>query len=140
MIKNQERLGQYIKNIMKKKIETTDAPRAIGTYSQAITSGNMTFMSGQVPLDPQTMKLAQGEEDQIRQTFKNIVAVCQASGATTNEIVKLNVYLSDLGVFERVNEIMKEFFSEPYPARAAIQVSKLPLDSLIEIEGIIVHN
>ena len=131
MIKNQERLGQYINNIMKKKIETTDAPRAIGTYSQAITSGNMTFMSGQIPLDPQTMKLAQGEEDQIRQTFKNIVAVCQASGATTNEIVKL---------FEKVNEIMKEFFSEPYPARAAIQVSKLPLDSLIEIEGIIVHN
>lgn len=123
---------------MKKKIETNSAPKALGTYSQAISSGNITFMSGQIPLDPKNMKLVKGNENQIRQVFKNIQAVCEASGASLEEIVKLNVYLSDLSVFNQVNEIMQEFFSEPYPARAAVQVAKLPLDSLIEIEGIIV--
>ena len=126
--------------IMKKKIETNKAPQALGTYSQAITSGNTTYMSGQIPLDPETMELVKGDENQIRQVFKNILSVCEASGASTEDIVKLNVYLSDLSVFAQVNEIMKEFFAEPYPARAAVQVAKLPLDSLIEIEGIIVQD
>ena len=97
-------------------------------------------MSGQIPLDPETMELVKGDKNQIRQVFKNILSVCEASGASTEDIVKLNVYLSDLSVFAQVNEIMKEFFAEPYPARAAVQVAKLPLDSLIEIEGIIVQD
>jgi len=124
---------------MKKKIETDDAPKALGTYSQAIEAGNTIYLSGQIPLDPKTMKLVEGNENQIRQVFKNIQAVCESSKVSLNEIVKLNVYLSDLSVFSLVNEIMKELFSEPYPARAAIQVAKLPLDSLIEVEGIIVR-
>lgn len=123
---------------MKKKIETDDAPKAIGTYSQAIEAGNTIYLSGQIPLDPKTMELVEGNENQIRQVFKNIQAVCESSEVSLNEIVKLNVYLSDLSVFSLVNEVMKELFSEPYPARAAIQVAKLPLDSLIEVEGIIV--
>jgi reactive intermediate/imine deaminase len=124
---------------MKKKIETDDAPRALGTYSQAIEAGNTIYLSGQIPLDPKTMKLVEGNENQIRQVFKNIQAVCESSEVSLNEIVKLNVYLSDLSVFSLVNEVMKELFSEPYPARAAIQVAKLPLDSLIEVEGLIVR-
>tara|TARA_Y100000815_G_scaffold64801_1_gene53516 strand:+ start:995 stop:1372 length:378 start_codon:yes stop_codon:yes gene_type:complete len=123
---------------MKKKIETDDAPKALGTYSQAIEAGNTIYLSGQIPLDPKTMELVEGNENQIRQVFKNIQAVCESSEVSLNEIVKLNVYLSDLSVFSLVNEVMKELFSEPYPARAAIQVAKLPLDSLIEVEGIIV--
>ena len=123
---------------MKKKIETDNAPKALGTYSQAIEAGNTIYLSGQNPLDPKTMKLVEGNENQIRQVFKNIQAVCESSEVSLNEIVKLNVYLSDLSVFSLVNEVMKELFSEPYPARAAIQVAKLPLDSLIEVEGIIV--
>jgi reactive intermediate/imine deaminase len=123
---------------MKKKIETDDAPRSLGTYSQAIEAGNTIYLSGQIPLDPKTMELVEGNENQIRQVFKNIQAVCESSEVSLNEIVKLNVYLSDLSVFSLVNEVMKELFSEPYPARAAIQVAKLPLDSLIEVEGIIV--
>jgi len=123
---------------MKNKIETDDAPKALGTYSQGIEAGNTIYLSGQIPLDPKTMKLVEGNENQIRQVFKNIQAVCKSSEVSLNEIVKLNVYLSDLSVFSLVNEVMKELFSEPYPARAAIQVAKLPLDSLIEVEGIIV--
>ena len=123
---------------MKKLLETDEAPRALGTYSQAIEAGNTIYLSGQIPLDPKTMKLVEGNENQIRQVFKNIQAVCESSEVSLNEIVKLNVYLSDLSVFSLVNEVMKELFSEPYPARAAIQVAKLPLDSLIEVEGIIV--
>ena len=123
---------------MKKKIETDDAPRALGTYSQAIEAGNTIYLSGQIPLDPKTMKLVEGNENQIRQVFKNIQAVCESSEVSLNEIVKLNVYLSDLSVFSLVNEVMKELFSEPYPSKSAIQVAKLPLDSLIEVEGIIV--
>jgi len=123
---------------MKNKIETESAPKAIGTYSQAIDTGNTIYLSGQVPLDPNTMELVEGDEEQIRQVFKNIQAVCDAAGVSLDHIVKLNVYLSDLSVFAKVNEVMNELFSEPYPARAAIQVAKLPLDSLIEVEGIIV--
>ena len=123
---------------MKNKIETESAPKALGTYSQAIDTGNTIYLSGQVPIDPNTMELVEGDEEQIRQVFKNIQAVCDAAGVSLDDIVKLNVYLSDLSVFAKVNEVMNELFSEPYPARAAIQVAKLPLDSLIEVEGIIV--
>ena len=123
---------------MKNKIATESAPKALGTYSQAIDTGNTIYLSGQVPIDPNTMELVEGDEEQIRQVFKNIQAVCNAAGVSLDDIVKLNVYLSDLSVFAKVNEVMNELFSEPYPARAAIQVAKLPLDSLIEVEGIIV--
>ena len=123
---------------MKNKIETESAPKALGTYSQAIDTGNTIYLSGQIPLDPNSMELVEGDEEQIRQVFKNIQAVCNAAGVSLDDIVKLNVYLSDLSVFAKVNEVMNELFSEPYPARAAIQVAKLPLDSLIEVEGIIV--
>ena len=137
MIKRTGTLKPYI-NTMKEKIETSNAPKAIGTYSQAIKSGNLIFLSGQIPLDPKTMKLVEGDENQIRQAFKNVIELCKASDAASSEIVKVNISLSDLSVFSKVNEIMKEFFDEPYPARAALQVAKLPLDALIEIEAIIV--
>ena len=101
---------------MKNKIETESAPKALGTYSQAIDTGNTIYLSGQVPLDPNTMELVKGDEEQIRQVFRNIQAVCDAAEVSLDDIVKLNVYLSDLSVFAKVNEVMKELFSEPYPA------------------------
>ena len=125
---------------MKKKIETQKAPSAIGPYSQAIEMGGMIYLSGQIPLDPKTMELVQGEENQIRQVFKNITAICEEANCSLNDIVKLNVSLQDLSMFSLVNDVMSELFSEPYPARAALQVARLPLDSLIEVEAIIVKN
>ena len=125
---------------MKKKIETQKAPSAIGPYSQAIEMGDMIYLSGQIPLDPKTMELVQGEENQIRQVFKNITAICEETNCSLNDIVKLNVSLQDLSMFSLVNNVMSELFSEPYPARAALQVARLPLDSLIEVEAIIVKN
>ncbi len=125
---------------MKKKIETEKAPSAIGPYSQAIEAGNMIYLSGQIPLDPRTMELAEGEENQIRQVFSNITAICEEVECTLDDIVKLNVSLQDLSMFSLVNEVMSELFSEPYPARAALQVARLPLDSLIEVEAIIVKS
>ena len=125
---------------MKKKIETEKAPSAIGPYSQAIEAGNMIYLSGQIPLDPKTMELVKGEENQIRQVFSNITAICEEVECTLNDIVKLNVSLQDLSMFSLVNEVMSELFSEPYPARAALEVARLPLDSLIEVEAIIVKS
>ena len=125
---------------MKKKIETQKAPSAIGPYSQAIEMGDMIYLSGQIPLDPKTTELVQGEENQIRQVFKNITAICEEANCSLNDIVKLNVSLQDLSMFSLVNDVMSELFSEPYPARAALQVARLPLDSLIEVEAIIVKN
>ena len=125
---------------MKKKIETKKAPNAIGPYSQAIEVGNIIYLSGQIPLDPKTMELVEGEENQIRQVFSNIAAICEEVECTLNDIVKLNVSLGDLSMFSLVNEVMSELFSEPYSARAALQVARLPLDSLIEIEAIIVKS
>ena len=123
---------------MKQKIETPEAPSAIGPYSQAIKVGDSIFLSGQIPLDPATMKLVEGEENQIRRVFDNIQAVCKAAGCNLNDIVKLNISLKDLSIFNKVNEIMLDYFEEPYPARAALQVARLPLDSLIEVEAIII--
>jgi len=125
---------------MKKKIETSNAPSAIGPYSQAIISGNNIYLSGQIPLDPKTMQIVEGEENQIRRVFDNIQAVCKAAECSLNDIVKLNVSLQDLSIFSKVNEIMLEYFEEPYPARAALQVARLPLDSLIEVEAIIIKD
>jgi reactive intermediate/imine deaminase len=123
---------------MKQKIETPEAPSAIGPYSQAIKVGDSIFLSGQIPLDPVTMKLVEGEENQIRRVFDNIQAVCKAADCNLNDIVKLNVSLKDLSIFGKVNKIMLDYFQEPYPARAALQVARLPLDSLIEVEAIII--
>ncbi len=122
----------------RKKIETKKAPKAIGPYSQAIAMGNIVYLSGQIPLDPKTMELVQGEEEQIRQVFANLAVVCNAANSTLNDIVKLNVYLQDLSIYPKVNEIMMTLFKEPFPARAAVEVSKLPLGALIEIEGVII--
>ena len=122
---------------MKKKITTNKAPEAIGPYSQGIETENLIFLSGQIPLDPDNMKLVQGDENQIRQVFKNIEAICIEAGLNLNHIVKLNVSLQDLSSFSLVNEVMKELFVEPYPARAALQVARLPLDSSIEVEAIL---
>jgi len=124
---------------MTKEIINTDrAPKAIGTYSQAIKKNNIIFLSGQIPLNPHTMELVDGIEAQIHQVFKNILAVIEAANASIDDLVKLNIYLTDLSHFALVNEIMAEFFSVPYPARAAIGVASLPKGSLIEADGFLV--
>ena len=122
---------------MKKEIKTANAPEAIGPYSQGIETENLIFLSGQIPLDPKSMQLVEGQENQIRQVFKNIDALCKEAGLSLNHVVKLNVSLHDLALFQSVNEIMKELFVEPYPARAALQVARLPLDSSIDVEAIL---
>ena len=122
---------------MKKRINSNKAPAAIGPYSQGIETENLIFLSGQIPLDPETMNLVEGDENQIRQVFKNIDALCTEASLNMNHIVKLNVSLQDLSLFSLVNEIMKELFTEPYPARAALQVARLPLDSSIEVEAVL---
>ena len=122
---------------MKKKIQTNKAPAAIGPYSQGIETDTLIFLSGQIPLNPDSMELVEGDENQIRQVFKNVRALCEEAGLDLNHIVKLNVSLQDLALFNLVNEIMKELFTEPYPARAALQVAKLPLNSSIEVEAIL---
>jgi|TARA_X000000368_G_scaffold223834_1_gene176683 reactive intermediate/imine deaminase len=122
---------------MKKPIKTNQAPEAIGPYSQGIETENLIFLSGQIPLDPEKMQLVEGDENQIRQVFKNIDALCKEAGLSLDHIVKLNVSLHDLSLFQLVNEVMKEIFVEPYPARAALQVARLPMDSSIEVEAIV---
>ena len=122
---------------MKKPIKTKQAPEAIGPYSQGIETENLIFLSGQIPLDPEKMQLVEGDENQIRQVFKNIDALCKEAGLSLDHIVKLNVSLHDLALFQLVNEVMKEIFVEPYPARAALQVARLPMDSSIEVEAIV---
>ena len=123
---------------MKKEIKTDDAPQAIGTYSQAIATENLLFISGQIPLDPKTMNLVDGIENQIRQTFLNIENILKKEKLTFENVVKLTILLVDLDNFELVNEVMADLFKKPYPARAAYEVSKLPKNSLVEIETIAV--
>jgi len=118
-------------------IFTKDAPQAIGTYSQAIRVGNTVYLSGQIPLIPETMELIEGGvTDQIKRVFMNLAAVTKASGGTLNNINKLNIYLTDLSNFPLVNEIMAEHFSEPYPARAVVGVVNLPKGAMIEMDAI----
>ena len=119
-----------------KIIETEKAPKAIGTYSQATKVDGFLFISGQIPLDPITMELVEGIENQINQVFENIRQILKADGMDFSNVVKLSVLLDDLNHFEKVNEIMASIFSKPYPARAAYEVSKLPKGSSIEIETI----
>jgi len=126
---------------MKKTIiKAIKAPAAIGTYSQAIKKGNITFLSGQIGLNPKTMLLVDGIEAQIHQVFKNLIEVIKASNATIDDLVKLNIYLTDLAHFSMVNEIMTNYFNEPYPARAAVGVKSLPKDALIEADGFLVED
>ncbi len=119
-------------------IHTDQAPAAIGTYSQAVRHGNLVFLSGQIPLDPPSMELVSGGfEDQVRRVFDNLQAVCQASGGQLADIVKLTVYLTDMGHFPVVNAVMGEYFSEPYPARAAVGVAALPKGAQVEMDAIL---
>lgn len=120
-------------------IHSEDAPQAIGTYSQAVKVSDTIYLSGQIPLDPKTMVLVEGDfRAQVVQVFKNLEAVCKAANGTLEDIVKLNIYLTDLSNFAIVNEVMGDFISVPYPARAAIGVSELPKGSLVEADGIMV--
>ncbi len=119
-----------------KIIETDNAPKAIGTYSQAVKVNGFLFVSGQIPLDPSTMELVEGIENQINQVFENINQILKADGMDFSNVVKLSVLLEDLSHFEKVNQIMANIFSKPYPARAAYEVSKLPKGSSVEIETI----
>ena len=119
-------------------INSKNAPEAIGPYSQAIRKGNIVFLSGQIPLDPNTMELVDGIEAQIKQVFENLNEVIKAAGASFDDVAKLNIYLTDLSHFALVNEIMKTYFIEPFPARAAIGVASLPKGSLVEADGFLV--
>lgn len=122
----------------KKPVHSDDAPKAIGTYSQAIVSGKLVFLSGQIPLDPATMEIVSGDfEARARQVFSNLRAVAKAAGGDLDNVVKVTVYLTDLGNFATVNKVMSEFFSEPYPARAALGVASLPKSADVEAEAIL---
>lgn len=119
-------------------ISTPNAPAAIGPYSQAIKVGDTVYMSGQIPLDPQTMQMVAGDvEAQAAQVFRNLAAVAEAAGGSLNDAVKVNISLTDLTDFVRVNDVMKQFFQEPYPARACVQVAALPRAAQVEIEVIL---
>ena len=125
---------------MSKTIIATDhAPQAIGTYSQAVRAGNTVYISGQIPLVPETMELVSGDmEANIRRVFDNLKAICEASGGTLADIAKLNIFLTDLGNFALVNEVMATYFEQPYPARAAVGVASLPKGVPVEMDAIMV--
>jgi len=120
-------------------IATAHAPAAIGTYSQAVKVGQTTYLSGQIPLVPESMALVEGNiEAEVRQAFTNLRAVCEAAGGNLNQLVKVHVFLTDLSHFPVVNQVMEEFFEAPYPARAAIGVAELPKGARVEVDGIMV--
>jgi reactive intermediate/imine deaminase len=121
---------------MKSIIATPHAPAAIGTYSQAVKFGNTVYMSGQIGLDPVSMQLVEGIEAQIHQVFTNLRAVAEAAEGSLADVVKLNVFLTDLGHFAKVNEIMAQYFTQPYPARAAVGVASLPRGALVEADAV----
>ncbi len=126
---------------MKTIISTPNAPATIGTYSQAVkVTGpcETVYLSGQIPLDPKTMQMVSGLDNEVKQVFDNLQAVCSAAGGSLNDLVKVNVYLLDLANFAKVNEIMATYFQQPYPARAAIGVASLPRGAQVEIEGVMV--
>lgn len=122
----------------KEIIQTQSAPAAIGTYSQAVKVGNTVYLSGQIGLDATTMQMVEGIEAQVHCVFSNLKAVAQAAGGSLADVVKLNIFLTDLSHFALVNTIMAEYFSQPYPARAAVGVASLPRGALVEADGIIV--
>ncbi|MFV2060686.1 MAG: RidA family protein [Gammaproteobacteria bacterium] len=119
-------------------IHTDKAPKAIGTYSQAVKTGTTVYMSGQIPLIPETMEMVAGDiKAQIHQVFKNLTAVANAAGGDLNSIVKLNIFLTDMANFPFVNEIMAEYIQQPYPARAAVGVASLPKDAAVEMDAVL---
>ncbi|MGD9843186.1 MAG: RidA family protein [Steroidobacteraceae bacterium] len=119
-------------------ISTPNAPQAIGTYSQAVKCGNTVYVSGQIPLDPATASLVTGDMDkQIRRVFDNLLAIINAAGGNFSQVAKLNIFLTDLSHFALVNQIMSEYFSQPYPARAAIQVAALPKGAAVEMDCVV---
>jgi len=123
----------------RKPIHTDEAPGAIGTYSQAVACGKTVYLSGQIPLDPKSMTLvAGGIEEQIHQMFKNLAAVAKASGGSLAHAVKVTIYMTDLTQFGKVNEIMAQYFSKPYPARATVGVAALPKGSAVEADAVLV--
>lgn len=124
---------------MAKEIISTDkAPQAIGTYSQAVKTGTTVYLSGQIPLIPETMEMVEGDiKLQIHRVFKNLLAVAEAAGGDLSDVVKLNIFLTDLSNFPYVNEVMAEYFQQPYPARAAIGVAALPKDAGVEMDAIL---
>ena len=120
-----------------RSITTPEAPAAIGTYSQAVRAGDTVYLSGQIPLDPKTMKLVEGDiEAQVRRVFDNLRAVCREAGGDFDRVARVTVYLTDLANFAKVNEVMAAYFNEPYPARAAIGVASLPRGSQVEIDAV----
>lgn len=120
-------------------ISTPNAPAAIGTYSQAVKVGDTVYLSGQIPLVPASMEMVEGDiRAQITQVFENLKAVCEAAGGSLNDIVKLNIFLTDLANFATVNEIMATYFQQPYPARAAIGIASLPRGAEVEMDGVMV--
>ncbi len=122
----------------KKSIHSDSAPAAIGTYSQAIQTGNLVFLSGQIPLDPATMEVVDGDfEARARRVFENLRAVTEAAGGSLDQVVKLTIFLTDLGNFATVNSVMEEFFQQPYPARAAVGVASLPKGVDVEADAIL---
>jgi len=129
--------GKFMTN--KATIQTEKAPAAIGTYSQAIKVNSTVYLSGQIPLDPATMQMVEGDmRAQIVRVFDNISAVCEASGGSLKDIVKLNIFLTDLAHFALVNEVMATYFVQPYPARAAVGVASLPKGAQVEMDGVMV--
>lgn len=124
---------------MKQIIDTNKAPRAVGIYSQAVKAGNTIYFSGQIPLDPETMEMESGDfKNHVHRVFKNIAAVAKAAGGNLTQIVKLTIYLTNIKNFSIVNEVMKNYYEEPYPARSVIAVKHLPKNSLIEIDAVMV--
>jgi reactive intermediate/imine deaminase len=119
-------------------IKTDAAPAAIGTYSQAVKVGDTVYLSGQIGLDPASMQMVEGIENQVHRVFQNLQAVATAAGGSLADVVKLNIFLTDLGHFAKVNEIMAQYFKEPYPARAAVGVASLPRAALVEADGVLV--
>ena len=119
-------------------IATPNAPAAIGTYSQAVQAGNTIYLSGQIGLDPATMQMVEGIDAQIARVFENLKAVAAAAGATLDDAVKFNIYLTDLANFAKVNEVMAKYVSQPYPARAAVGVKELPRGALVEADAVLV--
>ena len=121
-------------------IQTSGAPQAIGTYSQAVKVGDTVYLSGQIGLDPSTGQLVEGIESQVHRVFKNLAAVAEAAGGSLQDVVKLNVFLTDLANFALVNSVMAQYFQEPYPARAAVGVASLPKAALVEADAILQLN
>ena len=119
-----------------KSISTPDAPAAIGTYSQAVRAGDTVYLSGQIPLDPKTMQVVEGFENQVKRVFDNLRAVCKAAGGDFDRVARLTIYLTDLSQFPKVNEIMATYFREPYPARVTIGAAALPRGAQVEIDAV----